>query len=416
MRRRILVATLAVLLVIPAVAVAAAVAPYGTYQGFPIVKVRVNGIFLSPPVPGVNFYGSTMLPARAVAEALGTTVSWDAVNWVASIEAPDVATLRRELAQAQTDLTIAREQLAAVIGTPGDPRTYTFFSRNVVGTINPGSAAQGVVSTFGSSGGLMVGSLGVLEVHYIDVGQGDAVLLDTPAGKHILIDAGPSSARIVDYLRGVGVTAIDAFIITSPRPDHIGGAKAVLESFPVRKLYEPGMAQASDIYRAFQYTALAQMQRGTLQYEAAATGCQITVDPAVLFTVLNPAGLVTHEDNDRNSLALEVTHGQISFLFTGDIPGEMEGGLVPAKHPACRILKVGRHGDATVTSQFFLDAVAPDVSIVSVGQGNPDGSPDPEVMRRLMTRTMVYTTERNGTIKVRSDGGRITVTPEKMIR
>lgn len=134
MRSRILFPVIALLLLLSTVAFADAL--NGTYHDFPIVKVKVNGTLLEPPVPGVNFFGSTLVPVRTIAEALGGTVAWNADTWTASITAPNGAELQAKVNDLQAQLDQAKARIAALTTPPAQPRIYAVGEKARVGEFN----------------------------------------------------------------------------------------------------------------------------------------------------------------------------------------------------------------------------------------------------------------------------------------
>jgi competence protein ComEC len=244
---------------------------------------------------------------------------------------------------------------------------------------------------------------GKLFVYFLDVGQGDSSLFFYE-GKTIMIDAGEYEMgdRVVDELLSHGVTKIDLLVATHPHSDHIGGMQKVLAAFPVGKVLDTGLPLPSPSYEHFLET----IEQKHIPYQIAEQGQTIDVDPALRLLVLSPPKDRSAEDLNANSVVLRISYGAIDFLMTGDLGKEGEDALIRTGYPLdAEILKVGHHGSSSSTSAAFLARVRPETAVISVGRDNPYGHPHTETMDLLEKRgVMVYRTDRDGTILVRSDG------------
>lgn len=255
---------------------------------------------------------------------------------------------------------------------------------------------------------LPVGS-GQMEIHMIDVGQGDAIAVRTPHGHWILMDAGRAwrggdagRSTVVPYLRRYG-GAVDWLILSHPHADHVGGAASVLHALRPPNLLDAAFAGGSEPYRA----ALAEAARQGTQWHRARPGTQVDVDGVELLT-LAPDSSWTASLHDPNlaSTIVMVRFGNVRLLLTGDAEGAEERWLL-ARGVSLHadILKAGHHGSATSTTPEFLDAVDPRVALVSVGTANSYGHPSPNVMGALRARgTTVLRTDQVGAIVLRTDG------------
>jgi competence protein ComEC len=251
-----------------------------------------------------------------------------------------------------------------------------------------------------------------------DVGQGDATLLQFPDRSALLVDAGglPFGGTAFDIgarvlapaLWSRGLRRLDGLVVTHGDPDHIGGAPSILDDFAPAALWQGVPVPA--------HAALS-----ALLDRAVALGTGIKnrrVGDALRFgevdvRVLHPPAPDWERPRVRNddSLVLDVRHGEVSILLMGDVGAPVEREIIPLLRPAAiRILKVGHHGSRTSTSQEFLDAVRPQVAIISCGRGNTFGHPAADVLRRLEAiGADVYRTDRDGQITLESDGRGVSV-------
>ncbi|MGE8081451.1 S-layer homology domain-containing protein [Peribacillus loiseleuriae] len=243
--------------------------------------------------------------------------------------------------------------------------------------------------------------------HFIDVGQGDSILVQTPNGKTILIDGGKRSAgdKVVAYLKKAGVNSIDVLVATHPDADHIGGLISVLESIPVKKVLDSGKTHTTDTY--YQYLSL--IDSKNISFEVPTTGQTLAIDTSVKVQVLN-SGDQNASDNNDNSIVLKLTYGGVSFLLTGDAGIDIENKMISKFDLKSTILKAGHHGAKTSTSQAFVNAVKPEVTILSYGKDNSYGHPVSEVVSRLKAAgSKLYSTADSSDIVVKTDGKGYTV-------
>jgi competence protein ComEC len=254
-----------------------------------------------------------------------------------------------------------------------------------------------------------------LHVSFLDVGQGDAILIQTPNGQDILIDGGPDSQKINLELSGklpFWDRTIDLVVCTQPQADHVTGLVEVLQRYRVEQVLDPGVSYDSAIYQEW----LRLIEDRGIQYNIARAGQEINLGNGIKLEMLNPPeGLFegTSHDVDNNGVVLRLSWGNVSFLFTADIRAEAELELIMQRaNLKATVLKIAHHGSDTSTSEHFLAAVDPEVAVICVGAGNPFGHPGPEVTERLVDRLgedNVYRTDQDGTIEFISDGERLWV-------
>ncbi|MBP3040726.1 MBL fold metallo-hydrolase [Bacillaceae bacterium Marseille-Q3522] len=246
-------------------------------------------------------------------------------------------------------------------------------------------------------------SAGELQVHYIDVGQGDATLLqyaDQSSTYRILLDAGNiNSDNLIPYLKAQQVDYLDVAIGTHPDADHIGQLAKVLQTFSVGEIWLSGNTSTSDTFQELLHV----ISETEIEYAEPRRGNIFDIGPMEI-EVLSPKN-ISGQSNEE-SLAFRFTYGDIHLLFTGDAPVEMEQEMIEEQQPlAATILHLGHHGSSTSTSPAFLEAVDPEMAIYSAGKNNTYGHPHQEVVDLVKSKGIpLYGTDTDGTIVVESDG------------
>lgn len=243
---------------------------------------------------------------------------------------------------------------------------------------------------------------GLLEVHSIDVGQGDSTLIRLE-DKTVLIDAGTtmSESDLKAYLDYLGIRRIDLFIATHPHEDHIGGAAMILDSYEVDKLIMTDLE-----YNSYTFERLLDgIEKNQVYAEIPAIGDEYKIGD-MTFTVLGP---ITKTDDANNmSLSVKLTYSETSFMFTGDCEWEVEAELVSryGDELDCDYLKIPHHGSGTSSSVEFLEAVSPEIAAISCGRNNDYGHPHGKILTRLMDMDIetVLRTDKLGSFIVYSDG------------
>jgi len=252
-----------------------------------------------------------------------------------------------------------------------------------------------------------------LHVSFLDVGQGDAILIQTPNHQNIIIDGGPDPQKLnLELSRKLPFwdRTIDLMVSTQPQADHITGLVEVLHRYKVKQVLEPGVPHDSLIYREW----LKLVEEKQIKHDIARAGQEIALGDGIKMEVLNPPPKLfqgTSSDVDNNGIVLKLTWNKVSFLFTADIREEAEFKLIGQRaNLRSTVLKVAHHGSKTSTTPQFLAVVDPEVAVISVGAENKFGHPSPEVMGRLNNRLgkdKVYRTDKNGTIEFTTDGERL---------
>ncbi len=249
-----------------------------------------------------------------------------------------------------------------------------------------------------------------LTVHFLDVDQGDSILLEID-GKSMLVDSGESDQGkvVTAYLQDEGISTLDYVVATHPHSDHIGGMNEILNNFQVEHFVDSGYPHTSKTYE----NMLTTIDQKNISFQVAQAGQKIDFDPAVDIEILNPAKTYS-EDLNENSVVLKVTYGTTSFLLMGDAGLETEERIMKAGYNVnSDILKVGHHASRSGSGASFISAVSPEVSVIEVGAGNDYGHPHAEILERLQKASKVYRTDLDGTITVTTDGSTYTVTTEK---
>ena len=257
-----------------------------------------------------------------------------------------------------------------------------------------------------------------LHVSFLDVGQGDAILIQTPGHQNILIDGGPDPQRInLELSKKLPFwdRTIDLMISTQPQADHITGLVEVLQRYKVKQVLEPGVSYNSSVYQEW----LQLVKEKQITYNTARAGLELDLGEGIKIEVLNPPAELlqgTSHDVDNNGVVIKLSWGKVSFLFTADIREEAEFELIGQRaNFRSTVLKVAHHGSKTSTSPQFLAVVDPGVAVISVGANNPFGHPGPEVVERLIDRLgeeKVYRTDEDGAIEFITDGEKLWVKSE----
>jgi beta-lactamase superfamily II metal-dependent hydrolase len=250
---------------------------------------------------------------------------------------------------------------------------------------------------------------GNLTVHFIDVGQGDSILLDL-GDTEVLIDGGDKSPGVVSYISHYVDGPLEVMVATHPHADHIGGLIGVLDAFKVDEIWLNGDTSTSQTYSQF----ISAVNSEGAEVHVARRGDTIQASN-LTFNVLSPVNL--DSDTNDNSIVLSLSYGQVDFLFTGDAQMAAEASMLAAGIvPDVDILKVGHHGSRTASSIQFLQAAKPEVAIYMAGKGNIYGHPHQETINNLCEiGAEIYGTDIHGTITVTTDGVTYSVLPANTV-
>jgi len=257
---------------------------------------------------------------------------------------------------------------------------------------------------------------GILEVHFINVGQSVSTLVVGPAGETMLIDTGhyqDDGEYVLQYLRAHNVDRIDYMMTSHNDADHIGGNAAVInyyetEAQGVGAVYDPGIAASTQTYSEY----LDAIEEHSVTLYETRTGAVIPFEGVDVQVLGPPEPYLENEARNENSIVLKLTHGQTSFLLTGDAEDGQEAQLVGryGDQLQATVLKAGHHGSASSTSGQLLDAVDPERVIISSAYDSQYGHPDPAVLQRLADRSIpTYWTATHGDIVLVSNGDAVSV-------
>ncbi len=250
-------------------------------------------------------------------------------------------------------------------------------------------------------------------VHFVDVGQGDCTLVESN-GEYLLIDAGENGheTEVLNYLRSMGIEKLDYIIATHQHSDHIGGLPEVLEEYECDNIIMPRLTKeqtpTNSTYKAF----LKAVQSSEAKVISAKPGLSYALGGAT-FEILGP---VTDDAEDINSMSAvtKITYGESSFLITGDAETEEELEIIEnGADLDCDVLRAGHHGSSTSSCKDFLNAVTPEICVISCGADNDYGHPHDKAMNRIKKHTEeIYRTDICGSIVMTSDGKNIDISYE----
>ncbi len=349
--------------------------------------------------------GRTLVPLRAIFESLGANVVWEG----------NTSTVTATKGEINISLQIGnkvayRNSQAVELDVPGkiiQGRTMVplrFVGEALDCSVNWNGVAYRV--EISSKGSAIAQKNGVMTAHFIDVGQGDSILIELSSGKNILIDAGENSSPVISYLKKNNITRLDAIIVTHPHGDHIGGIADVVRGFEVGSFYMPRVTHTT---KTFENMIDAIKNKGLKVTEAKAG---VSLDVGQEFNAYFVAPNSAKYDNLNNySAVLKIELGNTGYLLTGDAEELSEAEMLCAgSNPQADLLKVGHHGSNTSSTTAFLNAVKPQFAVISVGSDNKYGHPSAETLARLQNAgAKIYRTDEHGSIIAVSDGVSITI-------
>lgn len=242
----------------------------------------------------------------------------------------------------------------------------------------------------------------ILGVHFVDVGQGDGIFIDTPTHRRVLIDGGKQDSGVafqVGALMPFYDKRVDVVIATHADSDHIGGLIDVLDRFEVGALVVHSKANDKFLNQVLLQKA---REKQVQVYEARAI--QNIAIGDVRFEFLRPNSLFESANENQNSVVIKMVYKNDSFLFTGDIDDDVEMQFIQDNiDVSADVLKVAHHGSKSSSTELFIQAVNPSVAVIQAGEDNSYGHPHAQVLERLNAQ-LILRNDRNGTISLYSDG------------
>ncbi|MEQ8188912.1 MAG: MBL fold metallo-hydrolase [Candidatus Eremiobacterota bacterium] len=239
---------------------------------------------------------------------------------------------------------------------------------------------------------------GLLKVHFIDVGHGDCILIQTPDDKVMLIDTGREehAGYIENYLKKNNVKEINVLVITHPHKDHIGSTAHIVRNFKIHKMYMPDVSQELECF----YNAIRAIKDRRLEVMLPVPGEHINFSSSVTVTIFAP-NKIGYKRFNNNSIVLKLSYGNISFLFTGDAEAQSEKEMIEKDYDLkSTVLKVAHHGINTSSIPVFLRAAGPQYAVIS-----DSVFADEKVLDDLKYMgAVIYRTGKNGTIVMICDG------------
>ena len=249
-------------------------------------------------------------------------------------------------------------------------------------------------------------------IHFIDVGQGDAILITTKSG-NMLIDSGDLSQEsrnsLVNYLEKAKIESFEYVVFTHTDADHIGSADYIVENYNVKNVIMPDYQATTQVYGRL-ISAIEKKNANLILIGEDKDVCYQSGYTFYLGSMLNTVIAPTEDFNDPNemSVVLKCEYGETAFMMTGDAEKESEEAILKAWRSAdlkCDVLKVGHHGSNTSTTKEFLEAVSPSIAVISCGEDNKYGHPHKTTLDKLEDAGVtVYRTDLLGTIVIKSDG------------
>ena len=246
-----------------------------------------------------------------------------------------------------------------------------------------------------------------LTVSFLDVGQGDAILVEGPTGIQMLVDGGKDRSVLRELAHVIGPLdrSIDMVVETHPDADHIGGLPGVFALYQVAYFLTPNRANDTSFSERLAAAVVGEASQKTI---VARQGMRVHLGDGAYADVLFPEGNVAKlRDTNDASIIMRVVYGETEFLLTGDAPVWVEDRIVDAYGAALEsnVLKAGHHGSRTSTSDNFLTAVDPAIVVISAGTDNSYGHPHPDVLERVTASgASILSTAEEGTITFVSDG------------
>jgi len=404
------------------------------FQRLSLVALPAN-LLVVPAFPFIMITSALVAVVGLVSGGLAALLGW--VAWLGLAYMTEAVHLLADVPFASLELrgfnmghAVALYALLAVLvwamsrRRPGQA-TAKQLLRPFVRTATLANRPLRVIPTLWLAGGLAVAAALVwiavlsapgdrLEIKVLDVGQGDAIFIRTPAGHKLLVDGGPSG-RLVSEAIGEELPfwdrKLDMVILTHPDDDHLAGLVTVLERYDVKEVVAGPQSADTDTFAAWQR----EIEEKGIPCHTAKSGEWIALGRGATLQFLWPpddVSLAESDDTNDDSVVLKLAWGRASFLLTGDLEAADENALLQSGvDPQATVLKVAHHGSAYSTSESLLRAVRPLVAVISVGEDNRFGHPSPATLERL-DDTILYRTDQQGEVSFSTDSERLWISTE----
>lgn len=357
------------------------------------ITINVAGVKQSYSNKAIIKSGSTLVPLRGIFESLGATVQWNQ-----STKTIDASKGNTKIWLKIGSKTTKVNGKTVTIAVPaqivnGSTLVPLRFISEVLGANVQWTQASKTIDITPAKG-----SSKTMKIHFIDVGQGDATLIQSPNGKNILIDGGPRSEgnQLVAYIKSLGISKLDYVVATHPDADHIGGLIAVLNSISVSKFINSGKDHTSETYMNMLYL----ISSKNIPYTEPSSGTVVMDENNLEFYLKVIYANKNATENNEASLVIKGGYCGTDVLLMGDAGLEVENILLKsANNLKVDLLKVGHHGSSSSSSLNFLKAVNPEATILSYGKDNSYGHPHQTVLNNINTvGSKMYSTATEGTI------------------
>lgn len=342
-----------------------------------------------------RLYGNSRYDTNsAILKEFSEEVNLDNIYIAAGSNYPDALSGSALAAKTNSPIVLVSNKIEASVMSFIKNKHSNFNNINIIG--GSGVVSDTIVKTVVDGK-----EVGDLKVHYIDVGQGDSILIQQD-DHNMLIDAGTNSSEkvVVDYLKSHGVTKLDYVIGTHPHEDHIGGLDAVINNFEIGQVFMPKVTATTQTFKS----VITAINNKELKITTPKVGDSYGLGNA-RWQIIAPVS-ASYDNLNNYSIVTKLKFGNNSFIFTGDAESLSEGEILKKQLDiSSDVLKVGHHGSRTSTTQNFLNKVNPKYAVISVGKGNSYKHPNQEILNRLKSKNVkVYRTDENGTVVATSDG------------
>jgi len=370
-------------------------------------------LLILPAQPAVMTFGGLATLAGMVYVPVGQAIGW--VAWIFLAHTTGMVSLLADIPWASVPVSVSTAVLLSYYVLVFSV-TWLVYQRQERRAVVIGYLRENIGAGTVLAAGVVVAILalswafslpdGNLHVAFLDVGQGDATLIQTPGGRQMLVDGGPEPALLAEQVSEelpFWDRDLDLVVATHPDNDHVAGLPAIFERYRVDTLLTNGeLLDVTPAYRAL----LEEAHGDGVQIHEVTIGERLDLGDGVIIEVLHPGEERNVENRNENSVSLRLTYGDFSLLLTGDAAEEAERAMVAGGLPLrALVFKAGHHGSNTSSNDFFLAAVQPQIVIISAGADNRFGHPHPAVLERVAAiGAQVLRTDELGTIEVITDG------------